>query len=450
MDGIEFWGLLTMGVLILLGGASFAVVSWREKERRAVRVSVTMAFLGGVGLFAFSLFPSPFALLAFLAILVLLVFLLVLFLWPIGQVEVGTVRPSSRIDERDIMFARARLREGSEEYESYYRIRPEKRETDDALRALPGILSPGGSLSDPIHFASADASFYLTEVVREAVNGPVASKPVVRDKSEISTFIKSLVKYYGALDVGITRLEPYHVYSHIGRGTGTYGAPIPLEHDFAIAFTTEMDRDLVAANPKSPVVMESARQYVQCAAVAIQLAQFLRNLGYPARAHIDGNYRVVAPLVARDAGLGEIGRMGLLMTPGLGPRVRIGVVTTTLELETDSYFPDASVLHFCKICTKCADCCPSRAIPSEAREEVDGVVRWRIDSESCFRFWCISGTDCARCMAVCPYSHPDTWSHNTVRWGIRKSGFFRRCAYRLDDLFYGRKPRSRPPNWTRL
>ncbi|MFQ6103859.1 MAG: hypothetical protein ACE5OP_06150 [Candidatus Glassbacteria bacterium] len=52
----------------------------------------------------------------------------------------------------------------------------------------------------------------------------------------------------------------------------------------------------------------------------------IRNLGYPARTHIDGNYRVVCPLVARDAGIGEIGRMGLLMTPRLGPRVRIAVV----------------------------------------------------------------------------------------------------------------------------
>lgn len=67
----------------------------------------------------------------------------------------------------------------------------------------------------------------------------------------------------------------------------------------------------------------------------MQLAEFMRSIGYPARAHIDGSYRVVCPLVARDAGLGEIGRMGLLMTPELGPRVRIAVVTTDLPLVPD-------------------------------------------------------------------------------------------------------------------
>ena len=40
--------------------------------------------------------------------------------------------------------------------------------------------------------------------------------------------------------------------------------------------------------------------------IAVQLAAFCRELGYPARAHIDANYQVIAPLVARDAGLGAI------------------------------------------------------------------------------------------------------------------------------------------------
>ncbi len=76
--------------------------------------------------------------------------------------------------------------------------------------------------------------------------------------------------------------------------------------------------------------MESAHQYVEAARTAIQLAAFIRNLGYDARAHIDGNYQVIAPLVARDAGLGEIGRMSLLITPKHGPRVRLAVVTTNM------------------------------------------------------------------------------------------------------------------------
>ncbi len=68
----------------------------------------------------------------------------------------------------------------------------------------------------------------------------------------ISRYLKHLARYYGALEVGIARLEPYHIYSHVGRGAGTYGEPVRLEHEWAIAFTVEMNRAMIAANPQPP------------------------------------------------------------------------------------------------------------------------------------------------------------------------------------------------------
>jgi epoxyqueuosine reductase QueG len=163
---------------------------------------------------------------------------------------------------------------------------------------------------------------------------------------------------------------------------------------------------------------------------------------------MDGNYRVICPLVARDAGLGEIGRMGLLMTPTLGPRVRIAVVTTDLELIPDADVPDGSVIDFCKLCGKCAENCPPKAISFADRVEIDGALRWQIDSDLCFRYWNATGTDCGRCMTVCPYSHPDSFYHNLIRWGNKRSGAFRHSALWLDDLFYGKQPaRKVPPKW---
>jgi ferredoxin len=137
-----------------------------------------------------------------------------------------------------------------------------------------------------------------------------------------------------------------------------------------------------------------------------------------------------------------------LMTPTLGPRVRLGVVTTDLSLVADGRNGDASVLDFCSVCQKCAACCPPRAIPSGARQEIDGVLRWRIDSDLCFRYWNVLGTDCGRCMAVCPYSHPTSPVHNLIRWVVGQSGVGRRIAVRLDDVMYGSRPPSKPfPRW---
>jgi reductive dehalogenase len=252
--------------------------------------------------------------------------------------------------------------------------------------------------------------------------------------------VKEMALTFGALDVGICTLNAYHIYSHIGRGTGPYGAPITLDHRYAIAFTVEMDHRIMSHAPKAPVVLESAQRYVQAAGIAIQLGYLLRSLGYPARAHIDGNYRVIAPLVARDAGLGEIGRMGILMTPKHGPRVRLGVVTTDMPLLPDRRKFDTSVLDFCQICLKCAENCPIRAIPSGDRNHTEDGLRWRIDADRCFRYWNVIGTDCGICMAVCPYSHPDNWGHRIIRWAVQRSGGARRAALWLDNVFYGRAP----------
>jgi reductive dehalogenase len=260
-------------------------------------------------------------------------------------------------------------------------------------------------------------------------------------------FIKRWITGLGAVSVGVTELRAYHLYSTIGRGD-RYGEPVELDHKCAVAFTVEMDKYLLDRAPKGPAVMESAQEYLSSGAIAVQLAEFFRHLGYSARAHIDGSYRVVCPLVGRDAGLGEIGRMGLLMTPELGPRVRLAVVTTDLDLVLDERKRDDTVIDFCRRCKKCADVCPSRAIPFDDRREIDGIMRWKINSESCYTFWREVGTDCGRCMSVCPYSHPNSMLHNVVRAGVKRSALFREAALKLDDLFYGRKPASRDlPDW---
>ena len=209
-----------------------------------------------------------------------------------------------------------------------------------------------------------------------------------------------------------------------------------------------MEKVLLDPAPLGPTAMESAQQYLNSGAIAVQLAEYIHHLGYSARAHIDGSYRVVCPLFARDAGLGEIGRMGLLMTLELGPRVRIAVVTTDMPLVVDKRARDYTMIDFCRRCLKCADACPSKAISFEDRQEIDGAWRWQINSEACFTYWCTVGTDCAICMRVCPYSHPDNFLHNSVRAGLKRSALFREFALKMDDFFYGRKPVPAPiPAW---
>ncbi len=244
--------------------------------------------------------------------------------------------------------------------------------------------------------------------------------------------------------MGTTRLNQAHVYSHSSRGRGKWGEPITLDHEWAIAIAVEMDHGLVSHAPWAATMTETAKQYLESAKIAMMVAKYINVLGYEARAHVDGNYRVLCGPIAVDAGLGELGRLGLLMTPEYGPRVRLSIVTTNLPLMQDK--PIAfGAQHFCEFCKKCAENCPTQSIDGGDKAIHNGVEKWQSDQEKCYRYWRVQGTDCAVCMSVCPYSHPANPMHDLVRWAIRRNSLARRVALWGDDLLYGRKPKNRYP-----
>ena len=377
----------------------------------------------------------------FLGISILFVLLLIL-PYPINR-HLTDDAPAEKYDERDIMFSRRELAPGSDKYKAYYKQFPEREALDNKFRTEPGLLSPDSMYFHEEAFSKANESFSKIEPLYDYIDGNLNPTKTFLSPKEYTNLIKSRAKDLGALDIGITNTKPYHYYSHKGRGD-EYGNEIKDTHRFAIAITVEMDHEMVMAAPQASIVAESAKQYLNSGIIATEIAELIRTLGFEARPHIDGNYQLVCPLVARDAGLGEIGRMGLLMTPKHGPRVRIAVVTTDLELEVNQYKKNHAVIDFCKMCKKCADCCPGRSIPKDNPKLIYGVRRWKINSESCYTFWCKAGTDCGRCMAVCPYSHPNYALHKIVRWGIRKSKLARYLAIKLDDYFYGKLPVPKP------
>jgi len=358
-------------------------------------------------------------------------------------------RPVKRVHEADAVLSRRLLVPGSKAYNSYYQQHPEFHEADERSRKAPGLLDRRSRYFHTGTFAAATANFEVIDYLGGLTHGlgPI-EKPVEVNPDLTARFITQWLKRTGAHSVGFTHLEEYHLYSHKGRGPYS-GSPIQKKHKYAIALTVEMDHRMMQSAPEGSTVMESSEQYLQSGVLALKLAAWIRELGYEATAHIDGNYEVICPLVAVDAGLGTIGRMGLLMTPRLGPRVRISVVTTNLPISFGDVLPDRTTLHFCHLCKKCARVCPSAAIPDSPRNNIDGQERWQIDSERCYHFWTTSGTDCGRCITACPYSHPDDGFHRFIRWGIKNNLLFRYLAIKLDDLFYGRKPAIRPlPDWS--
>ena len=348
-----------------------------------------------------------------------------------------------RIDERDVIFARFDLNPESPHYSAYYARRPDLKEVDDRIRALPDLFSPEHMAQDPVLQTLGEAEFSFLEHQLSIVDGQVGGMRW-EGSAEISTgMVKSVVKYLGADQVGISRLAPEDIYSHVGRGPEAYGEEIINDHSFAISFTVEMQFPMIQHAPQTRVIVETAKQYVEAARISIILADFLRRLGYAARAHIAGsNYQALLVPAAWRGGLGELGRIGMLMTPHFGPRVRLGLVTTGIPLITDLPITFGAQ-RFCEICRKCAANCPAQAIPRGDRVFENGVEKWVIDREACYRYWRKVGTDCARCVYVCPYSKPANAFHDSIRAVASRSALAQRLLSRGDDFFYGKAPRVR-------
>jgi hypothetical protein len=259
-----------------------------------------------------------------------------------------------QIDERNIMFSRMELRQGSDRYKKYYRKNTDKKEIDDHLRSKPDMMSPETPIYDKYNSPMASSAFRFLADLKKQVDGEPAKDKKEIDSKRVSDKIKKYAGYYGADLVGITDLKKEYYYSHRGRGN-KHGEKIEDHHDYAIVFAVEMDQAMINRAPRIAEAVEVTKGYVDASLIGMMLSYYIRELGYEARNHMDCNYLLVAPLVAEAAGLGQVGRMGLLLTREYGPRVRLGIVSTNLEIIPDSNreSDDNYIFgYFCKICKK--------------------------------------------------------------------------------------------------
>ncbi len=128
-----------------------------------------------------------------------------------------------------------------------------------------------------------------------------------------------------------------------------------------------MDHDLTRTAPSALAGTATGLGYSLDSVVLLTIAQYIRNLGYQAIPSM--NDTALAIPYALEAGLGEYGRHGLLMTPEFGPRLRLGKIFTDMPLQRD-HPKSAGVERFC-------DGCPvHRSVPGE------GDSRWSADDRS--------------------------------------------------------------------
>jgi reductive dehalogenase len=359
-----------------------------------------------------------------------------------------------RFDERDNVQGRHELKPGSPEWERYYREHPDLKEKDLAQHELPGALRIGAPADIKAFMAMISL---LGQLGHESmVDGPADPDRVDMTPERATEKIRGFANHLGAKAVRIGPLNPSWVYSHKGRayhrsgeGEPKVGTPIELPHEHAIVLVEGLDQKILKGAPKKQVILEVFRAYSKLGHMAVILARYIRLLGYPARAHVVTNYQLIVPPVAIDAGVGELGRHGVVISEEFGSAMKMAVVTTVLPLVHDER-RNLGVDDFCKNCKICAENCPSGAISHGEKQIVRGVERYPFKAEACFRIWNETGTDCGVCIGCCPYSKPRSLQHAFGLWLAKKGGRLPALFLtRMERLLYGdHSPGDHPhPGW---
>lgn len=308
-----------------------------------------------------------------------------------------------RVDERDLMFSRMNRKEGTPEYDAYYTAHPDKKEIDDKLRTLPGLSSQASGTYNKLISPLVSSTFNFLADLNQLSEGTVKAEKREVTPEIITAKLKGLAGYYGADLVGVASINPDFYYSHRGRKTENYGEEVTACHKYAIVFAVELDKGMIDRAPLVEAALETTKGYLQAAVIGMALSYYLRELGHDARNHMDGNYLLPLTQVAQEAGLGEIGRIGLLIAKEFGPRIRLGAVTTDLELLPDKK-SSGIIKEFCKSCNRCAKSCPAKAISQNDPQKDEKMEYWQTNGEKCFGIWQKIGTDCGICLSVCPFS----------------------------------------------
>ncbi len=223
------------------------------------------------------------------------------------------------------------------------------------------------------------------------VDGPVADEKVeYADETAAADDVKRTATELGAAMVGITHVDPFHVYK---------GMDLP--HRYAIVVAVPMEYDEIKYGATLRHVREVIKVYAIAGKLAVELGKDIRSKGYPARAHTLRFEQLNMLPHAVAAGLGELGKHASLINRELGCSFRLATVTTDLPLAVDEP-RDWGVEATCENCNMCVEHCPGDAISHE-KQDVRGIVRWTIDTEACAPYWG-SYYACGICLEVCPFN----------------------------------------------
>ena len=262
------------------------------------------------------------------------------------------------------------------------------------------------------------------------------AKPV-KNPEEVTNALKEHAKQLGFSAVGIAQYDPKYTFHEF--------LSEPECGDRVVVCILEQNWAATQSAPSVRAERAALNTYARLAELALQLGNYLRREGYAAR-QADTGGRGIAIHYAVEAGLGQLGMNGQLLTPFAGSRCRLICIETDAPLQLDKPV-DYGIHALCDACKTCVRRCPSGAIPS-IRKMHRGVYKTKIKSDRCVPM--VAQADgCAVCMKVCPvqrYGLAAVYEHYSRTGTVLGVGSDQLEGYDwpIDGRHYGpdEKPRS--------
>jgi len=208
---------------------------------------------------------------------------------------------------------------------------------------------------------------------------------------DLSDAIKAKARELGFIEVGITFFDHRYTFSSKKDHTTYYPSIICLAY--------EQDYEPTQTCPSVDAEIVHSSTYRTEGAAALELGNFIRSHGY--HAQLTGSGDSPGPYIPMfvEAGLGQLGACGYLLTPHVGNRCRLVSVTTDANVTHDKPI-DYGMHAFCQVCQVCVNRCPGRAL---MRDKIwwRGLEKNKLYFKRC-RPVMARYLGCGICMKTCP------------------------------------------------
>lgn len=225
---------------------------------------------------------------------------------------------------------------------------------------------------------------------RCATSADLPSTAPPEHSGDFTANIKQAARDLGFAMIGFARYDPR--YTFVDRREW-------VQFESVICLAVEQDYEATQKAPSLDTEMEVWDEYLQLGRLGLKLGDAIRDMGYRAQVHPPNQSSCVVMPYFVEAGLGQVGANGQLLSPHFGSRARLSIVMTDAPV-TYGTPVDFGVPGLCRECQICVRRCPGRAL---AAKPVwwRGVQKFKVDIQRCMPM--IQRYDgCAVCMKVCP------------------------------------------------